>query len=503
MNRKSILIILVFICIINLPYIAAASNGAGGKVFNGFLINPTDGYSYLAKMQEGASGKWLFTLPFTTVNSTPSFLFEYYLFLGHLSRWLGISILRIFHIARTINAILLAIVMGWFIQQYFHPKSISSGWVWVLCLFGSGMGWLVILSGIITTDFWVAEAYPFLASFANPHFPLSIAAMLGMFILWEKDKHWQTYLITAGLAILLAILQPFCNVIVGLVLGINWLIEVIKREPWKRKMIVLAIFGTFSLPIAIIYLNSIVSDPLLAQWNKQNITPAPAIWDLLLSFSPAIIFALIGLWKQRNLKEKSHRLLWVWTILALGICFLPISLQRRFLIGVYIPLTVLATEGLQAISATVTSRGKIRWTTIYTGVALPSNLILIIICCFGIIGKNSNYYLSTDEVNAFNWLKAHGTPDQIVLTDSKTGLYIPAYTGFKVVYGHPYETPDAATQKKLVDGCLIQWDADCSALINGKMYILTGTQPGQVVPKTINTALVFSSGQVEVYAVQN
>jgi hypothetical protein len=504
MNRKSILILIIFLGLITIPFIVAAGYGGESKVFNGFLINPTDGYSYLAKIQEGASGKWLFNLPFTHLTSISSFLFEYYIFLGHLSRWLGISNLWIFHLARVINAMLFAIVLIWFIQQYFHNKSISSKWVLAICLFGSGMGWLVTFSGIVTMDLWVAEAYPFLASFANPHFPLSIAVMLGMFIVWEKDKHWQAYLITAVLGVLLAILQPFCNIIVGLVLGVDWIFELFQHEPWKRKATVLAIFGLSSLPIAVIYLNNIASDPLLAQWNKQNITPSPAIWDLLISFSPAIIFALIGFWKQKNNREKSHRLLWIWAVLSLGICFIPISLQRRFLIGVYIPLSILAVEGIQAIFKNANIQRRVRWTAIYTALVIPTNLILIVIFCFGIIGQKPDYFLSKDEVKAFDWLKVHGKPDGLVLSDSQTGLYIPATTGLRVIYGHPYETPNAAIQKMLVDECLIQWNKDCSQLISGNnIYLLIGTQPGQVLPNTIATKLEFSSGPVEVYAVQN
>ncbi|MCX8025139.1 MAG: hypothetical protein N3A60_08045, partial [Thermanaerothrix sp.] len=48
-----------------LPYILAALITPRERVFVGFLFNPIDGYSYLAKMYEGFQGEWLFRLPYT------------------------------------------------------------------------------------------------------------------------------------------------------------------------------------------------------------------------------------------------------------------------------------------------------------------------------------------------------------------------------------------------------------------------------------------------------
>ena len=67
---------------------------AGGDthVFGGFLLNPLDGNSYLAKMQQGASGSWRFTLPFTPEPGEGAYLFLFYLALGHLCRLTGAAV---------------------------------------------------------------------------------------------------------------------------------------------------------------------------------------------------------------------------------------------------------------------------------------------------------------------------------------------------------------------------------------------------------------------------
>jgi hypothetical protein len=67
-----------------LPYLWANAAAGSGHVFAGFLLNPLDGATYLAKMRQGWEGNWLFTLPFTADPGPGSFLFTYYLLLGPL-----------------------------------------------------------------------------------------------------------------------------------------------------------------------------------------------------------------------------------------------------------------------------------------------------------------------------------------------------------------------------------------------------------------------------------
>ena len=74
-----------------LPFVIAALVGGPQRVFVGFLFNPIDGATYLAKMYEGLMGQWRFTLPYTAEPGQGAYLFLFYLFLGHLARWTGLS----------------------------------------------------------------------------------------------------------------------------------------------------------------------------------------------------------------------------------------------------------------------------------------------------------------------------------------------------------------------------------------------------------------------------
>src|SRR3990172_1560601 len=74
----------VALLLINLPYLAAPQLIPSQSTFNGFLLNPTDGYSYLAKMRQGASGPLEFRLPYGPEPGDGAMLFVYYLLLGRL-----------------------------------------------------------------------------------------------------------------------------------------------------------------------------------------------------------------------------------------------------------------------------------------------------------------------------------------------------------------------------------------------------------------------------------
>jgi hypothetical protein len=89
---------------ITLPYLYAAQAGGDEYVFGGFLLNPIDGNSYLAKMYEGWRGDVKFTLPYTTEVSEGGYLFLFYIGLGHLARMIDVPRILVFHAARIISS---------------------------------------------------------------------------------------------------------------------------------------------------------------------------------------------------------------------------------------------------------------------------------------------------------------------------------------------------------------------------------------------------------------
>jgi hypothetical protein len=60
------------------------------------------------------------------------------------------------------------------------------------------------------------------------------------------------------------------------------------------------------------------------------------------------------------------------------------------------------------------------------------------------------FYLSNGEWQALTWLRDAADHDQVVLCAPQTGMFVPAWAGQRVVYGHPFETVDAERREAQV-----------------------------------------------------
>ena len=445
-QRKFIVFLVLFTIVIILPYGMAVIAGGDTHVFGGFLLNPLDGNSYLAKMQQGASGSWRFTLPFTPEPGKGAYIFLFYLSLGHLCRLIGLPLIWMFHIFRGLGGLFLLITLRKFFLFIFDDDEKTAWRAILLAGIGSGLGWTVFAFGQMTGDFWVAEAYPFLSSYANPHFPIGLALMLWimLFAFSGKSRYWQL----AGLALLLGIIMPFGVVIDCMVLGGMALLDFIKVR--KANLLPLILTGIFGGSMIAYQVGVTIWDPVFASWNAQNVTPATAWWDFLLSFSPVLVLAVAGiiLAKKEILKERSV-ILAVWLVGAVLLILLPVRLQRRFILGLYIPLAGLAAYGCKLFSG----RYKFSSDRLYKlvlGLSIPTNVVLLLAGVLGAISKNPAIYLTQAEQDALLWLEAQAG-ECLVLTDPQLGMVVPGHSGCKVMYGHPYESINAALEEARVE----------------------------------------------------
>ncbi len=195
-----------------------------------------------------------------------------------------------------------------------------------------------------------------------------------------------------------------------------------------------------SAPVLIYQVWLTRSDPILAAWNAQNMTLS--VWELLIAYSPILLVAIPGCYFVIKSGEQSMRTLLLWAGLGLLLLYVPWSLQRRFISGYMIPLA-----GLAAITMDrVFSRKKV------VGVAslallivlmIPTNLMIILGGMQAVENKDENIYLTDDEYHGLMWIESNTSEEAVVLAGPEMGLLIPAYTGRRVWYGHPFETPDA------------------------------------------------------------
>ena len=245
-------------------------------------------------------------------------------------------------------------------------------------------------------------------------------------------------------------------------------------------------------------------DPVLGAWNAQNLTPAPAVIDLLIAFLPGLLLAIGGL--VVSLKEKitpASRLLVIWMLLGFILTFLPFSLQRRFLIGLGIPVAILAMIGIEHLKR---ERIKRLVTMLMYACMLPTLLVVILLGFNAVAQHNPRIVILKAEENAMAWISTHTDVEAIILASPDIGMFIPAHTGRRVIYGHPFETTFATEKEQEIIGFYSgNWDAAKAEEYlaeNHIAYIFWGPREHALGEPAYLEALpmIFSSGDVKILA---
>jgi len=437
---KISIVVVVVVLIILLPYLYASWAHSGEFVFGGFLLNPLDGNSYLATMFQGWSGSWKFTLPYSASRGEGAYIFLYYIFLGHLSRWLHISLIVMYHSARVVNSVILLIVLKKFFTGFLNYDSATIWKAFLLASLGSGLGWLFFSFLGITSDFWVAEAFPFLSMYANPHFPLVLSLVLiSIMLAYKTDVRSRIVCVLTG--VFSALILPFGFIIAALSLSAvvlwDWCEE--KRFYWQR-IIWLAIGG---LPVVVNQIFVLQSHPILSVWGQQNVTPSAHIVDVIVSFSPALPLALIGGWIIFQDNDHPGRKLFIcWIVLGFVMMYMPISLQRRFMLGLFIPVVGLALVCINRLEKSGHSIVRRSWWMVFI-LSLPTNILILFSGIHGIMTHDPAIYLTFGESEALEWIRSSTAEDALILASPGIGNFLPAHTGRRVIYGHPFETVNA------------------------------------------------------------
>ena len=510
-------IILLVLLLNTVPFLVAALVGGETYRFDGILLNPLDGHTYLAKMTQGFLGTWKFTLPYTAEPGQGAYLNLFYIFLGHVARLTHLSLPLVFNIARILSGYFLLTTLSRFFDVVI-PETRPRRIAFALAALGGGMGWLLIPSGLFTADFWVAETYPFLSIYDNPHFPLGLALML--WLLTPIPVHsgdtpqkptgrgfWY-----AIVSLALAVISPFGVVIVIVVLA-GWLAvremaSLLKmkwtnflQSPLLSRLLWVLVGG---VPLLIYQFWAIRTDPVLSGWDAQNLTPTPPAWDVFVALSPALLFALLG-WR-RVARESPVLLLVIWSVLGLILIMIPFGLQRRFLMGLYIPLAGLAASGLESLVRGKPKRIKIATAVLFL-LALPTNIVVLLAGQAGVQARDPLLFRTRDEARALEWLVSHTPDDSLVLSPPETGLLIPAFSGRRVIYGHPFETVNAKVERQAVlDFFATMTETQAHRFLSDRDvdYIFMGSRQRNAVevPFTTGLQLVFTAGDVQIFAAE-
>jgi hypothetical protein len=465
---------IMIMLITSLPYIYGLFLSTPQLQFSGFFLGVEDANSYLAKMRQGADGSWLFHLSFTPEPHEGAFLFTFHFFLGKLASIFGWSPTWVYHLARVIFGMGLLFTVYYFIS-YFVQDISARRFAFLLVALGSGLGWLLILLQLtpslgLPIDLYVPEAFIFLVLFHLPHLALAESLLFWSILFtlqsWESNT-WRP-VIWAGCALLLmSLIAAFYLGVFVAVLGLTWLVLSLSEKSIQRtwKFLVKIIIATaIALPVLIYDLYVFTTNPIFKIWNQQNLILSPELWHYLLAYGLLMIPAVYGgklLMIHINNKKAGqdtslrvpenykNLLLIIWCLVFPILVYLPFNLQRRLVIGVQLPLVILATYAIFQLTPKYIRPHRQQLAR--GGIILFSSLTNIFLLIGGIVSispRQAPIFHPVTQVEAMQWLdyEANG---EVVLAVYETGNVLPAYANVRVFAGHGPETINSDEKRAL------------------------------------------------------
>jgi hypothetical protein len=517
-----------------LPYLAGWLASAPDRVFEGFIIDIDDAHSHLAKMQQGYRGEWRYRILFTPEPHEGAYTNTLYIALGHLARLSGADLVATYHGARLIFGFAYLVVAYIFVA-FFLPDLARRRLAYVLICFSSGLGWLALLvSGssvvgdITPVDFWFIEMYSFFTVMLFPHTSLALALLLitfGLALRYVETGRWTTIVGAMVSTIGASVIHPFMLPVIALVAGGYWLFDSFRQRSRLWRLPGLVALALVSVPIVVYQYVSMVSDPVFAGWQAQNINLSPAPWHYALGYGIVLGLAIPGGWWA--LRQRGRwPFLPLWLLIIAPLLYAPVvfNLQRRVIEGAQVPLCILATVGMtryvlpavgrSRLATNLAARGyssrrsELLVRNLLVALTLPSTLFLILSASLAAAAGAPDMVHSAGEIAAVDWLDTNSSPADTVLASYEIGGFIPARIGHRVFMGHWTETVDLASKRaaaKRFYGAATDDERRAMLRQYGIVYVFHGPREralGDFDPTEAGyLTLVFTSHDVNIYQV--
>lgn len=489
--------------------------------FMGVVHNYLDGASYLAKMRIGLNGGWLLQFMHTPEAHDGALTMLLYPALGHLARVTGLQLIVVFHLARVVSTFAMYISLYTLAAALWHGMQ-ARRLFFVVVAVGAGFGWLMgpLTGRIDFPDLTIPEIFPYFSSLMNPHFPLAIAALAllaAQFVLVIRPgerllPRW-AWLVTAGLSLAVALLYPqglvpFAGAV--LVYLVNLRLRTGALPRWAMVHVTALIAP--AVPIAA-YLGVIVRfHSVFAEWNAQNVTPAPPWWVLALGLGLPLLLGIPAMVRAaRVLDRDGDRLMLWWLLIMLVAIFLPTNIQRRFSVGMMIPVAFFVVRAVRGFW--IPHLGE-RASRLLVAGAVPvmviSMLLATVVPAMPLLAGRPEDRLGVTLPRSYSLvfagLATHVTAADVVLAAPEPSAWIPGMAGARVVYGHPFETLDAETREAAVrEWYALPAGSACRDLLDRAevRYVLFGPLEAKLGAGACldDLSLIARYGAVAVYAV--
>jgi hypothetical protein len=481
------------IAVISLPYVIALWTDSQNPdlQFTGFLVNPQDGATYLSKIQLGREGYWRTFFRHTPlIDQEGAYLDVFYTGLGHLTQYMGMSNLLAFHVSRLVTAFLMVLSLyhlGATIWRRTRTRRIFA----VFVMLGSGLGWLVFMFGVENTpDIAIPEAFPLYSAMANAHFPLAfvfLGLIAAQFVVMLRPGFKEDPTVkNGGLVVFLSALGLAFIAPHALIPITGGLFLVVVVNAYRKRRVYMSQFRWAMMlvlpaaPLAIYYMAEMNYNEIVALWSAQNLTVTPFPLVYVAGFFVPLVVALPGIWRAiRRFEPDGDQFMLMWLLSNFVMVYLPFSTQRRFSIGIMIPITYFAVRSIEDWWFNNRSTKVRKWglASIYGASAL-TYVFLLLVSAVGASTTSAPFlFLDVNYIQAANWVANETDEPVVVLTSEAAGLWVPGYSGMYVVYGHPYETLNADENLQALEIWRTTDDLElCQQIVQGYdvQYVLMG-----------------------------
>jgi len=452
----------------SIPYLVGYMAQTTDYQFGGAVFDRQDYAVHLATMQLGLRGEWAYRLRFTSEDHPGAYVKLAYIFLGHVAGWTGLSLPATYQMARVLFG-LAACLLIYVLAKEFFTRQADRRWAFLLVIGGSGLGWLQLMFGwlpnlgISPADFWMVDAYVFFGFLTFPHFAFVTALLTGMLELFldhlRRPAWWKAALIVLAGA-LLQLVQPYAPLIADLVLAGSVLAVAAKKQvmPWNPFLALGAIYAA-QIPLLVYNLVVFQSHPVWRAFASQNSTLSPPPIYYLLGFGLIWPLAILGAVKILRTPDPARWACLVWVVGVPALAYLPINIQRRFMLAYSLPLGLVASVGLIEVVIPWLHSHASLWVSqrvdigryIYLILCALSSIYLVSGTAWVIASGASSFFDPASLLMAVDWLATNSDIDDIVLSAELTGQVLAARTGLRVFFGHPIETIEYREKARQVE----------------------------------------------------
>ncbi len=430
-------------------YVRAWQHADASWAFTGFLFAVDDGLSYLAKMRLGAQGAWLFRTPYTTEPTVALPAFTAYLALGHVlpPRAPYGAFVVLFHLFRLVAlaGLMVALhrVLTWLLPA--RPRLQAAVAVWTLL--GGGLGWLLYPLGLgrglgwAPLSFYSPEAFGFLAVWGLPH--LTAARALWLYAWWAFAHQHLRRAFAAATALLF--FQPLYIVPLALLWSATaWgqHTRPTAAAQWRTLAAATSLWAAYWA----FMLWARATDPVVQAWDAQNnvrLVPWPAF---ALAYGPWLPWVARG-WR---LLQQEHpgpaRALAFWLAAVALLIWLPTSVQRRLLEGVWWAWGLLAVKAAAAWHRGLgQGRRWLAWAPL--GLTALSPALLLGLAWHAASRPSEPLFRPRAELAAMQAWGQQAPLAAGVLASYPSSTLLPAAAAVRAPLGHPVESPAWAERR--------------------------------------------------------